>query len=242
MKNTAEKADIRWMEEVDSTNAVVLREVAALDNLSVVAARSQTAGRGQKGNRWLTAPGENLTFTVCIKERRGEVPLVRLNEMSALAVRDYLRARDIHAVIKWPNDIYVGVRKICGILVENRFTQDEVHSAVGIGLNMNQTAFPVELVNPTSMKRLTGLRYEPETELEAFMDVFLYHYKRDFEALHADFTDGLFQAGVPCPYRNLADGEVFTGTIVGVEKDGRLQVLSEGVVRLWGFKDIGYIL
>ena len=242
MKNAAEKVVIHWLDEVDSTNAAVLRTMPDLDNLSVVAARSQTAGRGQKGNRWLSTPGENLTFTVCVKERLFDVPLIRLNELAALSVRDYLRARGIPAVIKWPNDIYVGVRKICGILVENRLTPDEVHSAVGIGLNMNQTVFPVELVNPTSMKRLTGRSFDPAEELKALMEVFLFQYGRDFEALHADFCEGLFQQGVPCPYRDLGNGNIFTGTILGVEKDGRLQVVSEGTVRLYGFKDIGYIL
>ena len=165
MKNAAEKASIRWLDEVDSTNEVVLRGIAGIDNLSVVAARSQREGRGQRGNKWLSAAGENLTFTICVKEAAGKAPLVRLNEMAALSVRDYLRERGIAAVIKWPNDIYVGVRKICGILVENRLTSAEVHSAIGIGLNMNQTRFPGELVNPTSMTGLTGLTYVPETEL-----------------------------------------------------------------------------
>ena len=251
-----------WLDTIDSTNAVVLRRVAELDNMSVIAAREQTAGRGQRGNTWTSAPGENLTFTVLLKGDFTSEDLVRLNMAAAVAVRNFLRAEGADAVIKWPNDIYVGKRKICGMLIENRLgPSGSTVSAVGIGINLNQTEFPPDLPNPTSLRLQTGLRYDPESALQAFL-AFFYKYlpllypggsicrtTGQEDPLFARYAEGLFQAGIPCPYRDLRTGEVFRGIISGVSSDdGRLLVERSvandpgSTVTPYGFKEIGYIL
>ena len=114
------KIRIKWLEEVDSTNNVLLRHIRDYDNLSVVAAVTQTAGRGQRGNRWISAPGDNLTFSLLLRpESLPAREVMTVTCLATLAVRDTLRDEGVPAVIKWPNDIYVGKRKICGMLVEN---------------------------------------------------------------------------------------------------------------------------
>ena len=247
-----------WYDTVDSTNAEVLRRADELDNLSVIAAREQTAGRGQRGNTWTSAPGENLTFSVLLRHPAGFPPsaLIRVNWLAAVSVRDFLRSEGVEAVIKWPNDIYVGRRKICGILIENRTRSDrESLSVIGIGLNLNQTEFPSSLPNPTSFRLLTGRTLDLPTALERFMACFVISTERSewrnlsSDSLYARYADGLFQAGIPCPYRDLRTGEVFTGTIRGIDDIGRLRVasvISSGgeaeVEKSYGFKDIGYIL
>ena len=249
---------IIWYDTVDSTNTEVLRRAAELEHLSVIAARSQTAGRGQRGNSWHSAPGENLTFTILVRSGHlfSDGNFIALNWVCALAARDFIRGEGVDAaVIKWPNDIYAGMRKICGILVENRLrdASGETFSACGFGINLNQTAFPGELVNPTSVRKLTGRYIEPEAALDRFMT----HFRARFgqlddasDALKADYGDGLFQKDVPCDYRDLRTGEVFSGIIRGIAPDGRLMVtrgagngpLEGASPALYGFKEIGYIL
>lgn len=84
----------------------------------------------------------------------------------ALGIRDYLRSKGIEPWIKWPNDIWVGEKKICGILVENTINAGMIEfSIVGVGLDLNQTDWPPELPNPVSLKELTGQDYDTHEEL-----------------------------------------------------------------------------
>ena len=255
-----------WYDSIDSTNAEAMRRAEELENLTVIAAREQTAGRGQRGNTWSSAPGENLTFTVLLKGNFTSEDLVRLNMAAAVAVRNFLRAEGLEAVIKWPNDIYVGKRKICGMLIENRLgPSGSSVSAVGIGINLNQTEFPASLPNPTSLKLLTGRTTPPDLALERFLSFFPGTVP---DNLLSDYCSALFQKDVERPYRDLRTGEVFRGIIRGVSPaDGRLIVErsvtivpqngtmgakmgendlivpSDGtMVTPYGFKDIGYIL
>ena len=150
MKN---KPDIIWLDETDSSNDEARRAIDSLDNLSVVAVRCQTAGRGQGTNSWLTAPGENLTFSIVLKDF-DILPkeLVAISQITALSIVDFLSLYGIDARIKLPNDIYVGARKISGILIENSICAGKLRwSIIGIGINVNQTVFPTSLPNPTSI-------------------------------------------------------------------------------------------
>lgn len=166
------KAQILWLETADSTNHVLRERMAELDNLSVIAAREQRAGRGQGTHTWFSTPGENLTFSILY--RFGAVGTLAasdallITQVTTLALRDYLLAHGVQARIKWPNDIWVEDRKICGILIENILEGGLVReSIVGIGLNVNETGWPDGLPNPVSLRELTGRRYSPEEELLA---------------------------------------------------------------------------
>ncbi len=162
---------ILWHKCLDSTNSEVRRRISQLDNLSVTAAWSQSAGRGQADHKWHSAPGENLTFTLLLKFTP-ESPLkardaLLLTETITYALREFLASEGVTARIKWPNDIYVGELKICGILIENILEGDDVAaSIIGVGLNLNQTVFPPDIPNPTSLALLTGRSYSPEAALE----------------------------------------------------------------------------
>lgn len=178
-------ADIIWLEEADSTNSELRRRLEDCDNLSIISARSQTAGRGQGTHTWYSSPRTNLTFSVLYRyglpsdaaaegastNAEGE-PLMKATDallitcVTTLALRDYLLERGITARIKWHNDIWVGDKKICGILIENILDGAYVHeSIVGIGLDVNETGWPDYLPNPVSMKELTGKEYDLDAEL-----------------------------------------------------------------------------
>ena len=243
------KIRIKWLEEADSTNNVLLRHIRDYDNLSVVAAVTQTAGRGQRGNRWVSAPGDNLTFSLLLRPEGLPVrEVMAVTCLATLAVRDRLREEGVPAVIKWPNDIYVGKKKICGMLVENGLEGTDVDwSVVGIGINLNQTEFPGEVLNPTSLKRLTGRSYE----LVPFLEKVCQEIGKRLpeldspegrKGLREAYERDLFQKDSPAPYRELVTGKEFTGIIRGVTPEGLLRVEAEGLERTFGFKEIGYIL
>ena len=172
--------DIRWYDIVESTNDVARTLIGELDNLSVVAAGCQTAGRGQGDHKWHSRPGENLTFSVVLKFRAPGAPQddgslaplaardsLLITQVVTLALRRFLKGHGVESRIKWPNDIYVGDLKICGILIENILHGPDVASSiVGIGLNLNQTEFPADIPNPVSLALLTGGKYDPARELE----------------------------------------------------------------------------
>ena len=246
------KFRIFWHDSIDSTNDEALRQIDALDNLSVIAAREQTAGRGQRGNRWSSAPGENLTFSIVLRfGPEGLAPLptreqFRLSCMTTLALRDFLADAGASVRIKWPNDIYAGDRKLCGMLIENGLAGDSLaYSVIGIGLNLNQRSFPVELVNPTSLARLTGQHYPLEASLLSFLDCFERRLAQlmEGECLYDEYRQYLYRIGERHEYVDCASGASFVGSISDVLPDGRLVLtLPDGSTRSYGFKEISYII
>ena len=243
------KIRIKWLEEVDSTSNELLRHIREYDNLSVVAAVNQTAGRGQRGNRWLSTPGDNLTFSLLL--RPVELPareVMALTCLATLSVRNTLRDEGVPAVIKWPNDIYVGRRKICGMLVENGLDGSViVWSVIGIGINLNQTEFPGEVLNPTSLRRLTGRSYDPVLFLEKVcVEIGKLLPELDSpegrNGLRDAYERDLYQKDSPASYRDLATGEEFTGILRGITPEGLVRIEAEGRERTFGFKEVGYIL
>ena len=162
---------IIWLEETDSTNSEARRHLSELDNLSVIAAMYQTAGRGQGDHTWSARKGENLTFSAVLKYTPGFLlakDSLLITEMVTLALRRLLSAHDIDSRVKWPNDIYVAdMKKICGILIENTFSGDSVTaSIIGVGLDVNQTEFSPDLPNPISMKQILGKDFDLKALME----------------------------------------------------------------------------
>ena len=173
MKNNP---DIIWLDVAESSNDEARKTIDILDNLSVIAVRCQTKGRGQRTNTWETAPGKNLTFTIVLKDFE-ILPSeqIAISQITALSVVDFLALHGIEAKIKLPNDIYVGAKKICGILIEHSLRGNRIlHSIIGIGLNVNQTSFPSELPNPTSMA-IEGCTKDCAELLSEFLDIFVSH-------------------------------------------------------------------
>lgn len=235
-----------WSDSIDSTNSEALRRLPELPGGTVLATRDQTAGRGQRGNTWFTEPGKNLTFTIVLKGLPlGGSQAVRLNYLSSVAVADYLDSRGVKAAIKWPNDIYVSGRKICGMLIENTLGPGGklLASVVGIGINVNQKLFP-QLANATSLTLCTGEEYVLENELEAF----LAHFESLLEqvnapALFTSYSDRLFRRGVPARYHDLLTDCEYQGVIEGVEPDGRLHIRNlDGGDYYYRFKEVSYLL
>lgn len=248
------RADIIWLEEVDSTNSEARRHISDIDNLSVVSALSQSQGRGQMGNTWSSAPGENLTFSIVMKPEGLDAIRARdqfvLSEAAALTIVEFLSGHDIQAEIKWPNDIYVGNRKICGMLIENSLRGDTIsHSIIGIGLNVNQRNFDINLPNPTSMAILSGIGTDIRKALEEITDTFrsicetMLASSEGRTRLRSLYLSRLWRLDEEHSYVETATGKAFTGTIKGVSPTGRLLIeTADGSLKEFAFKEISYII
>lgn len=246
---------ITWFDSIDSTNSEARRQLHVNAKMSVYAAKFQTAGRGQRGNKWSSAAGQNLTFSVLLNFSHPQMPdlAVRnqflLSIASALSVSDLLRKLNIRNSIKWPNDIYIGRRKVCGMLIENIVGNAGLeHSIIGIGLNLNQTEFPPELVNPTSVLVSSGRRTVPEEVLDDFLDIFSGYipYLSDIEGIKEirnKYVSRLFGLGVSREYHDCLRNVDFTGTIKGISEEGLLLMeMPDKTVSNYSFKEVSYII
>ncbi len=161
-----QKLDIKWYNSIDSTNLQAVRESDDAPDRRVWAAEFQTAGRGQRGNKWEGAKNKNLAFTILLRPfMLSPSKQFLISEVSAIGVCNYLKGKGVDATIKWPNDIYVGDKKICGMLIEHSLSGEGIsYSISGIGINMNQRIFNSDAPNPTS---LSLLRYPDILSLSA---------------------------------------------------------------------------
>ena len=193
MKN---KADILWLETAESSNDEARKAIDSLDNLSVIAVKCQTKGRGQRTNTWETEPGQNLTFSIILKDL-AILPSeqIAISQITALSVVDFLAMHGIDAKIKLPNDIYVGAKKICGILIEHSIRGGQIPwSIIGIGINVNQTVFPSSLPNPTSIL-LETMRPEllqipsPNSNLELKLDTQLAIFHKIYTSYYTKYLN-----------------------------------------------------
>lgn len=136
---------LRIYAELDSTNTQALRhaEDVSLHGLTLLA-HAQSAGRGQYGRSWLTTPRSSVLLSALLFPPAHLRRPVLLTSWAAVAVCDLVHAlTGSDAAVKWPNDIYLGGKKVCGILIEQRTTADRRHplaTVVGVGLNVTQTA------------------------------------------------------------------------------------------------------
>ena len=137
--------------EIDSTNSEFKRREAPVHG-SVLLAECQTSGRGRRGAEWVATPGESLTFSVALQPAAARTLWPRLALATGLAVAEAMSMLGLEAEVKWPNDVLIRGRKLCGVLVE----ATERMAIVGIGLNVRQTGFGGELDGVATSMQLEG--------------------------------------------------------------------------------------
>ena len=214
----------------------------------VVWADFQTAGRGQRGHEWHSRKGENLTFSVVLEPTF--VPIAEqfsVSEVVALSLVDMLAEYGIAAKIKWTNDIYVGDKKLVGILIEHSLSSSTLRrTIVGIGINVNQKEFDSALPNPVSMAQLLG----KEFDLEEVLTRFLSHLQSNYELLRGGEKESLHERYNSLLYRKneyhtyaLPSGEKFKAKIVGTAPSGALCLENEcGERKDYLFKEVEFVI
>lgn len=239
------------LEETGSTNTWVAGNLEALNHLDFVSATRQSAGRGQRGNTWESEPGANLTFSVLL--RMDEFPArcqFQISEAVALSIVDTLRHYGVEALVKWPNDIYVGHSKICGILIEHAVMGSGLmHSIAGAGLNVNQLRFVSDAPNPVSMAQIAGHSFDLKEVRDVLASKLGSRIKTvesaaGREAIHREFLSTLYRGdGAMHLYRDRDTGDRFEASIAGVEPLGFLLLTdSGGATRRYAFKEVEFLL
>ena len=244
---------ILFLNEVDSTNAYMRllldgAEETVQEGL-MVCAEYQSQGRGQMDNRWESARGENLLFSLLLYPTFvAPSDMFLISQSVSLGVKDmlndYCGLSDIS--IKWPNDIYWRDKKIAGILVENFISGHTIESSiVGIGININQKEFFSDAPNPVSVTQITGKEFNVDecaaVVRKAILDRYIYLLNAKLEQLRGDYFSALYRREGYFPYRDAA-GE-FSAQIEEVLPQGTL-ILSdtEGRRREYSFKEVEFVI
>ena len=226
------------IEETDSTNRW-LKAHGNESNLCVVA-EYQTAGKGCGTNSWESERGKNLTFSMLIHPT--DIPAseqFRITEIVSVAICEVLEQYIGDVSIKWPNDIYVGERKICGILIENRLQGSVMKdSIIGIGLNVNQTVFVSDAPNPVSLWQIS----EHETDCAQLLDEILAKFgELVAQDVRPQYLARLYRRQGYHPFVD-QDG-AFMAELTGVEEDGHLLLQDDnGHQRRYAFKEVTFII
>lgn len=235
-------------EKVSSTNTLAAEMLRAgrPPEGTVITASYQEAGKGQKGNTWVSEPGKNLLMSVILYPSIiTPAEQFIISQMVSLAVFDLVRSETPHVKIKWPNDIYVMNDKIAGILIEHSILGNIIDSSIaGIGLNVNQDVFTGAGPNPVSLKLITGKKYDLPAlgrKLAGLLDKRYEMIRRRKTASLADeYHAALYRRGEWHLYSD-NDGH-FMGMISRVETDGQLIILlRNGRRKGYAFREIDYI-
>lgn len=244
--------EIIELEETASTNSWLAARARESGEGLTVLCRRQTAGRGQRGNSWESEPGKNITMSLLLKPA-GLHPSRQFLVSQAVSVAivtvlsRYLPGHEVS--IKWPNDIYVGDRKICGILIENSITQNGInHCIVGMGINVNQTRFLSDAPNPVSMAMLTGREYPPRAVAEEIVGEILHETAAitpdDTTGLQKRYSSMLWRREGYWPYTDNLRGERIMARIAEVAPDGilTLELAGSRETRSFAFKEVAACL
>jgi len=226
-------------DSLDSTNLEAMRQAkaGAREGLCVVA-RTQTRGRGRLDRSWQSPPDAGLYMSLLLQPKfeMSAWPLITL--MAAIAVRDALfRTCGLVADIKWPNDLCVDDKKLCGILAETLETSAGSFVIIGIGINLTADVLPLVQAEATSIESVTGERPDGERVLEGLLKSIAEKYDSLDSAAGREHiirewcAHSSYAIGRPVRV-SLGEG-TFEGTTQGLESDGALRVeTSDGRIRI----------
>ena len=208
----------------------------------------QYQGRGQIGTTWESEARQNITLSIILypKFLLAQQQFL-LSQVVAIGVRDFIASLvEKKTWIKWPNDIYIEDRKVCGLLIQNAISGRSLQNAIiGIGINLNQTAFGEQVTNATSIALETEVEYQVFDILPQLFQSIEYYYlklKNDQRDLIRDlYLDHLYRYNSWHLFED-NDNIRFKGKIQGISEQGLLQVREEGgLVRLFALKEIKFL-
>jgi len=234
--------DLYYFPETDSTNTRIRYLVdEGADDGALAVADVQNAGKGRRGRAWITPPGMNIAMSLLLKPQiaPNSAPMITL--VMALAVARGIReVTGLNTQIKWPNDIVVNGRKVCGILTEMDMEIDYIRAViVGVGINVNESSsedFAPEFRDTaTSLKMECGETIERSLVIAACMEAFedcydVFLKQGNLSGLRAEYEDMLVSRGKEV--RVLDPAGEFSGVSEGINENGELLVrISDGSIK-----------
>lgn len=263
--------------ELSSTNSYLKEKGEELPPYTAVTASFQTAGRGQRGNSWESAPGENLLLSMLFLPPENIVPAQQflISQAVSLGMVDALGrilapVEHPRITVKWPNDIYIGDRKVAGILIENILSTEGkiLRSIVGVGLNVNQREFRSPAPNPVSLIEFMNTPLDLSTVGETVVESLTVHLRGLQSCVAGSHTLGQLQeryltslwrssgfhlykaleaSSAPAPTALTGDispsEDIFEAEIAAVAPHGPITLrLRDGSLRTFAFKEVAPVL
>ena len=225
-----------YFTRVDSTNKLAseLFKNNLAENGTVIVADHQTSGKGQMERVWESNPFENLMFSIGLKNVTNIIanPFL-LNKCIAVALCNYMQQvlPQAKVNIKWPNDIFVNNRKICGILVENTFIGNQLaYAIIGIGINVNQSFEHLQHLNATSIFEQKGFAQSRVDVFESILEeidsqILMLEDKRENDNINKTFDALLLNYNTLSYF--IKENHEITGVIKGCDYEGRLIIAHQ---------------
>ncbi|MEI8087542.1 MAG: biotin--[acetyl-CoA-carboxylase] ligase [Paludibacter sp.] len=235
-----------FIEQVPSTNTL-LREMIREKTLPegfVLYTDFQTTGKGQIGNSWESADGENLLFSMLLFPQKIEPSeQFLISQMVSLGIKKTLDEYADGVTIKWPNDIYWYDEKIAGILIENSLQGRKINfSVIGIGLNVNQTAFQSDAPNPVSLLQITGKLHDRDTIMNSIcLNIFDLYNNLDKEIIRKNYSEALYRKEGIHTFRD--ENKEFKAKLFAIHSDGKLELeIVDGEYLGYYFKEVSFVI
>lgn len=260
-----------YIAQTHSTNTLLKEEIAKQaewlekEEIPVLWAGYQTAGRGQAGNGWESEEGKNLLCSILLREPKIAIEAQwRLSMLAAVVLREtvaqYLQESKIEGIeeklcIKWPNDLYWEGKKLAGILIENSLSEGKIaYAIVGIGLNINQERWVGNAPNPYGMKSIGGKDYVVEKILNTLIEKLQYWLEKPSEDWREKYEQHLYRKE---GYHRYVEREVslaptmnasskegsFLAKIEAIRDNGEIVLKKEdGSTKAYHFKQIRYVI
>jgi BirA family transcriptional regulator, biotin operon repressor / biotin---[acetyl-CoA-carboxylase] ligase len=235
-----------YVPQCHSTNTIAaeLSQNEEIADGTLVITDNQTQGRGQRGNTWEAAAGQNLTLSLILLPRfMLAKDQFNINRAISLGLADYLRERTPFPVaIKWPNDVIIHEKKIGGILIENHISGTAINfSIAGIGVNINQESF--QHPGAISLRMTTGQTYLLNDELALLLERLERRYlelrRHKLADLENSYLEVLYRRNEMHTFK--VAGNERKGIITGVDDVGRLRVRFENEEQIFGAKEISFL-
>ncbi|MFH1322773.1 MAG: biotin--[acetyl-CoA-carboxylase] ligase, partial [Methanobacteriota archaeon] len=219
--------NIHYFKETESTNILARDMAGSVDEGTVVIAESQTGGRGRMGRKWISPEG-GIWFSVILKPKMEPLHAPRLTLLAGVAVAKTIRSYGLLAKIKWPNDVLINGKKVCGILTEIGAEMDSIqYVVVGVGIdaNVDTETFPGEVRDiSTSLKNELGHdidRVEFLQNLLYQLESLYYKFQKEgFSSIMEEWR--LMSATIGQWVKITTQSRIMYGEAIGVNSDGTL--------------------
>lgn len=232
----------------DSTNDYAKKLITSgkFEHKGIVITNEQTRGRGQGENQWHSEGKKNLLLSVMLDTSFLDADKqFYLSKSAALATCDFISLYCENTSIKWPNDIYVNDEKIAGILIEHTVAGNKLmHSIAGFGININQTEFDPKIPNPTSLKLINEIKIELSDAFDIFTQLLFERFAEleqgNFNKIETDYLPKIYKLGESTTFKKA--NELFEATIIDVDPDGRLVLVTNGQKQKYAHHEIVQII
>ncbi len=212
--------EIIRFDSIESTNSYIKRNHSTLNDGTIVLSKTQSSGRGRSDHTWMSEEG-NLYFSFIVKGFASRSKIFELLARVSVAVVELLRDFHVDGSIKYPNDVLVDNKKICGILIESSGTKEIDYVVVGVGINVNQVDFKELSDTAVSMKNTLG----NDSSVEEVLVGFIKHFNLIEEVPFTKVFEDYLRYSLIIGKRTLIDDEEYL--ISGISEAGKLIIEND---------------